>query len=82
MTVLYAESIEDVREQEQEVTQKDIDDILAWKKSIEDKKGCLVDELASYFAPQIIGYEHVKKGLLKVALMLAYLIVRREIPSA
>ena len=67
VTVLYAESIEDVREQQQEVTQKDIDDILAWKKSIEDKKGCLVDELASYFAPQIIGYEHVKKGLLMVA---------------
>ena len=67
VTVLYAESIEDVRKQQQELTQKDIDDILAWKRSIEDKKGCLVDELASYFAPQIIGYEHVKKGLLMVA---------------
>jgi DNA replicative helicase MCM subunit Mcm2 (Cdc46/Mcm family) len=67
VTVLYAESIDDIRKQQQELTQKDIDDILAWKRSIEDKKGCLVDELASYFAPQIIGYEHVKKGLLMVA---------------
>ncbi len=67
VTVLYAESINDVRKQQSELTQKDIDDILAWKRSIEDKKGCLVDELASYFAPQIIGYEHVKKGLLMVA---------------
>jgi DNA replicative helicase MCM subunit Mcm2 (Cdc46/Mcm family) len=67
VTVLYAESIKDDRKQEQELTQKDIDDILAWKRSIEDKKGCLTEELVSYFAPQIIGYEHVKKGLLMVA---------------
>ena len=51
----------------QELTQKDIDDILAWKRSIEDKRGCLAGELVSYFAPQIIGYEHVKNGLLMVA---------------
>ena len=67
VTVLYAESIKDVRKQQQELTQKDIDDILAWKRSIEDKKGCLVEGLVSYFAPQIVGYEHVKKGLLMVA---------------
>ncbi|MGA7897539.1 MAG: hypothetical protein WCA39_01620, partial [Nitrososphaeraceae archaeon] len=36
VTVLYAESINDVRKQQQELTQKDIDDILAWKRSIED----------------------------------------------
>lgn len=64
---LYAESIKDVREQQQEITQQDINDILEWKKSIEDKNGCLTKELASYFAPQIIGYDHVKKGLLMVA---------------
>ena len=67
VTVLYAESIKDVRKQQQELTQEDIDDILAWKRSIEDKKGCLTEELVSYFAPQIIGYEYVKKGLLMVA---------------
>ena len=31
------------------------------------KNGSIVDELVSYFAPQIIGYEYVKKGLLMVA---------------
>lgn len=67
VTVLYAESIKDVRKQHSELTQKDIDDILAWKKSVEDKRGCLAGELLSYFAPQIIGYEHVKNGLLMVA---------------
>ena len=49
VTVLYAESINDVRKQQQELTQKDIDDILAWKRSIEDKKGCLVEGLAILF---------------------------------
>ena len=31
---------------------------------VEDKKGCLVEGLVSYFAPHIVGYKHVKKGLL------------------
>ncbi|HEY7572871.1 MAG TPA: hypothetical protein VH796_16040 [Nitrososphaeraceae archaeon] len=67
VTTLYSESIKDVREQKQDLTQQDISDILAWKRSIEDKKGCLTEEITSYFAPQIIGYDYVKKGLLMVA---------------
>jgi replicative DNA helicase Mcm len=66
VTVLYAEAIEDAKKQDTDLTQKDIEEILSWKKSLGSDND-LVDKLASYFAPQIIGYNHVKKGLLMVA---------------
>ena len=71
--VIYAESIEDINKEETSLTEKDIQEILDWKKTneaeFELKKNNrnIIDELVSDFAPDIIGCEHVKKGLLMVA---------------
>ena len=71
--VIYAESIEDMKKEETSLTEKDIQEILDWKKTneaefeLKKNNGNIIDELVSYFAPDIIGYEYVKKGLLMVA---------------
>jgi DNA replicative helicase MCM subunit Mcm2 (Cdc46/Mcm family) len=96
VTVLYADSIEDARKQDTDLTQKDIEEIiLSWQEnptesevakaiatagtaatiatslglgqSLKRSSSSLVDKLTTYFAPQIIGYDHVKKGLLMTA---------------
>jgi DNA replicative helicase MCM subunit Mcm2 (Cdc46/Mcm family) len=71
------DGVVDARKQEIELTQKDIEEILAWKKKSTERKlqlekegsgnTTLADQIASYFAPQIISYEYVKKGLLMAA---------------
>lgn len=65
--VIYAESIEDIKKEETSLTEKDIQEVIDWKKSKDAEHKNIIDELVSYFAPDIIGYEHVKKGLLMVA---------------
>jgi DNA replicative helicase MCM subunit Mcm2 (Cdc46/Mcm family) len=67
ISVLYAESIEYIsRKEESKLTEKDIEEITSWKRSIEKEDQNPINELVKMFAPTIVGYEHVKKGLLMV----------------
>jgi replicative DNA helicase Mcm len=67
ISALYAESIEYIsRKEESKLTEKDIEEMTSWKRSIEDQFKNPLDELVKMFAPTIVGYEHVKKGLLMV----------------
>jgi replicative DNA helicase Mcm len=67
ITVLYAESIEYIsRREESKLTERDIEEITSWRRSIESQLKNPVDELVKKFAPAIVGYDHVKKGLLMV----------------
>jgi DNA replicative helicase MCM subunit Mcm2 (Cdc46/Mcm family) len=69
ITVLYAESIEYIsRKEESKLTEKDVEEITSWKRSIEEDQQLKnpIDELVRIFAPTIVENDHVKKGLLMV----------------
>ena len=68
VTVLYAQCIEYVnRKEKSRLTEQDIEEIKAWRTSIEREGGkSVISELVRMFAPTVIGNNHVKEGLLMV----------------
>ena len=64
-TILYSESIEYTRREKVELTKQDIEDIEAWKKSIQDEgKQNVIEALVQKFEPTVTGNEFAKKALL------------------
>ena len=63
-TMLYSESIEYTRREKLELTPQDVEDIGAWKTSIEEKKQDVIEALVQKFAPTVVGNEFAKKALL------------------
>jgi len=59
-TVLFSDSLKCADRQELRLTNEDLNEIQEWKSKLKNP----IDELVSIFAPEIIGLEHVKKGLL------------------
>ena len=62
--MLYSESIEYTRREKLELTPQDVEDIGAWKTSIEEKKQDVIEALVQKFAPTVVGNEFAKKALL------------------
>lgn len=52
------------REELTEPTEADIQEIQAIVKDVKDSGGDIIEKLVQMFAPTVIGYQHVKKGLL------------------
>ncbi|HEU4822480.1 MAG TPA: hypothetical protein VFS97_03565, partial [Nitrososphaeraceae archaeon] len=67
VTMLYAKSIEYQRKDKTELTEKDVEEIKSWTKSIQNEGKSPLDTLVQMFAPPVIGNEHVKEALLMVA---------------
>ncbi len=66
-TVLFADSLEYEKRDDFILTDKDKLDLENWKLGIENQDKNVVDELTKLFAPEIIGLEIVKKGMLLVS---------------
>jgi DNA replicative helicase MCM subunit Mcm2 (Cdc46/Mcm family) len=66
-TVLFAESLEYASKEETALTIGDIEEIEEWKRTKEKEGINPISALVSIFAPEVIGNEHTKEGLLMVA---------------
>ena len=64
-TILYSESIEYTTREKVELTEQDIKNIEAWKRSIQDEgKQSVIEALVQKFEPTVTGNEFAKKALL------------------
>lgn len=74
-TCLYAESIQYLNREEISLTKLDIDAI---KRFSQKNYGQVIEKLVKLFDPTIVGYEHVKKGLLMSAVNTSEITSKKE----
>jgi hypothetical protein len=65
-TVLFADSLEYEKRDQFILTDRDKSDLKNWNQSIQNQDKNIVDELAKLFAPELIGLEQIKKGMILV----------------
>jgi len=65
-TVLFADSLKYEKRDEFVLTERDKSDLKNWKKSMQNQDKNIVNEMAKLFAPELIGLEQIKKGLILV----------------
>lgn len=74
-TCLYAESIQYLNREEISLTRLDIDAI---KRFSSKSNGQTIEKLIELFDPSIVGYEHIKKGLLISAVNTSEITSKKE----
>jgi replicative DNA helicase Mcm len=74
-TYLYAESIQYLNRENISLTRLDIEAIKRFYRKNHDK---IIDTLVELFDPSIVGYEHVKKGLLMSAVNTSEIFSKKE----
>lgn len=62
-SVLFAQDLIYVKRKEVTLTHEDKDRIMTQKADIEKQGKNIIDESIKLFAPQIIGFDHIKKGI-------------------
>ena len=61
--VLFADDLGYIKRKEIALTEQDKDEIHGWKSALDKKGVSVIDELTRLFAPEMIGFDHVKKGI-------------------
>jgi DNA replicative helicase MCM subunit Mcm2 (Cdc46/Mcm family) len=74
-TCLYAESIQYLNREEISLTRLDIDAIKRFSSKSNDQ---VIEKLVELFDPSIVGYEHIKKGLLMSAVNTSEITSKKE----
>lgn len=61
--VLFTDDLVYTKRKEIALTKQDKDEIQGWKSALDKKGVSVIDELTRLFAPEMIGFDHVKKGI-------------------
>ena len=62
-SVMFVDELIYVKRKEITLTQEDKDNIVSWKSELEKNGKSIIGEAIGLFAPHLIGFDHIKKGI-------------------
>jgi DNA replicative helicase MCM subunit Mcm2 (Cdc46/Mcm family) len=62
-SVLFSDELIYIKRKEITLTEKDKQNIRVWKTDLEKNGKNIIDESVKLFAPHLMGYDHIKKGI-------------------